>query len=236
MANHNFEFKDSYSEEDVWKAVDDAEFYERYQVTKKNCPDIEIYRKRVFKYEEELLKELTSIGKIANQTDIPEEFLDFWIIYNHGDNDFDGVFDDINYQLAEEYQTAIRDGLEEYSRRIHQKDGIPVITEMINKEINRSCKYLTDKKKYSDVVRHFVAFESAKRRNDFDSEFQKILNYFNEDLSHVYLGTTDGALKFLNEIKFDENIDEVTEENFNKTWWNGDVSITRVMGNKIIQV
>ncbi len=235
MANHNFNFKDSYTEEEVWKAVDDG-FDVRYEIWKKQYPDINQCRKRLFKFEEDYLKDKTGIGKIANSTDIPEKFSDFWIIYLHNDNDFSTKFDDINRDLIEEYQTAIKNGLEEYSNKIYYKEGNPNLIDLIQKKIEFNCKYLLDKKKYSDVVRHYVAFETAKERNDFDKGFQSILTYFVEELDNIYLGNTEGALKFLNKIKFDESVDIVTVDNFNKMWWNGDVSITRVVGDKIIQV
>ena len=48
----------------------------------------------------------------------------------------------------------------------------------------------------------------------------------------MYIGTTEDALKFLNEIKYEE--ENITEENFNKTWWNGDVSIIHIKNGNII--
>jgi hypothetical protein len=39
MANHNFNFKDSYTEGEVWKAVDDG-FDVRHEIWKKQYPDI----------------------------------------------------------------------------------------------------------------------------------------------------------------------------------------------------
>lgn len=242
MANHNFNFKETYTEEEKQNFINNV--INRYN--QQLCFNInENFIKEAKHIAEKMLKEDMDISKMANETDIPEEFNDLWLIYSHSDNDFSLYFNDINRKLALDYLENIKNSLYNfcYIKYYSKKEECETLTETIKTYLYDDCKFLTNIETYYNIVRYYVAIEAAKRdcnNKGFENEFNHILKYFsinNEEIKKsLYIGKTEEALEFLNNIKFDNSVNEVTEENFNKIWWNGDVSITHIKNGTITQI
>lgn len=246
MANHNFKFKEKYTKKEINEMIKKSlinekekygDFYINIGMSK------EEYYKRLEDREIGIINDRLETNQIANTIDIPEEYCDLWLIYSHHDNDFGDYFNEINYRLAKEFVNVLKNSIlniafyEQYNRKHNDNIEIANLSEEIKRGLERECKFLNDLQSYDNIVRYYVAYESAKRNinnQNFHEEFNHILNYFShENLEkNMYIGTTEDALKFLNEIKYEE--ENITEENFNKTWWNGDVSIIHIKNGNII--
>ena len=242
MANHNFNFKSTITEDEIWEIIRENLKNERnYSHLRLFSDNEEDFLQGIFNFESDYQKNLVEVNKIANNLDIPEEFCDVWLIYNYGDNDFSSYFGDILGELAEDFASSIKSGLKDYAHKIYLDANYnkETLCESVKKQISYNCRFLTDKNHFINTIRYYVAFESARDSNrensDFKEEFDHILDYFQEEPNDVFIGDTEGAMKFLNKIKFDDDIYEVTPENFQKVWWNGDVSIVRIHYGRITQ-
>ena len=241
MANHNFNFKSTITEDEIWEIIRENLKNERnYSCLRQFSTNDEDFLQETYDFEYDYQKNLVEVNKIANNLDIPEDFCDVWLIYNYGDNDFSSYFGDILRELAEDFASSIESGLKDYAHRVYLDANYSkeTLCESMKKHISYNCRFLTDKDHFINTIRYYVAFESARdcRENiNFKEKFDHILDYFKEEPNDVFIGNTEGAMKFLNKIKFDNDIDEVTPENFQKVWWNGDVSIVRIYNGQISQ-
>lgn len=232
MSNHTFNFAEVRTNEEY-----EYELQRNLELLKDlslSFSDEEIKQLAV-KNTDKWFKMKDEVAKIAREIDIPEEYTDVWLIYEHYDNDFAFYFDKINWEIAKKFVSYLKNSIQSVAfERYHGIDSNDV-SPRIERDIKRGCKSLLNEEHYIDMMKHGVAFEAACvdcNNKGFHDTFESTLEYFSHSKGKIYVGRKNEALAHLTKIKFDK-VDEVTEENFNKMWWNGDVSIIHIKNGEI---
>lgn len=238
MANHNFKFK---------KETSDNEYHDLLEKNVELLKELPIQQT-----EEEILALATTavnkwfesqnkIDSIAEEIDIPNEYGDIWLICAHYDNDFSSYFDDANLKIAKDFVQCLKDAIRTVA--LHKVHGLLLedlsssLVRQIHHDLERSYKMLINDEHYIQTMRYSCALNSAIRdcnNNGFKYTFERILNYFDNLKAKVFINQKESALAYLSEIKLESNVNEVTENNFNLIWWNGEVSIIHVKNGEII--
>lgn len=244
MANHNFHFKETLTEDDIHREFKNQYSDEALDRLIRNNPSINTREEAVnfgMKVITTMLTSDTNAHILANKTDIPEQFNDLWLIYRFGDTDFASAFYEENLELAERVCEEIENELLSYCKSFKIRQNNPNFRSF--EEDLQQCLdhlgFVFNPKRYCDIIRYRVAVEcamQARKSEDFGYAFAHYLDYFNDnDLEEkVYVGGVEGALEFLNKWKTDTVQETITVDNFLEIWW-GDSGITaaRVHGGEI---
>ena len=238
MANHNFNFKHTPSDEEYGAMLEhQISLLESFQLRETSEDKVLSMAK---KNTDNWFSALKHIDEIANTLDIPEEFTDVWLICQHNDNDFASHFDNANNKLAKEFVNCLKDSIRSVAFEIHHglfdEDLSDTVASKVYRELERNYKAFTDEEHYKSTMRYSCALGSAIQdcnNRGFKTTFDNTLEYFDNIKAKVFINRKNEALSYLTSIKFDNHVDEVTEDNFHEMWWNGDVSIVHIKNGEI---
>lgn len=238
MANHNFNFKSTPSDEE-YDAILEIQISRLKSLQLEETSEDKILS-RAKKITDNWFSKLKHIDEIANTLDIPEEFTDVWLICQHNDNDFASHFDNANNKLAKEFVNCLKNSIRTVAFEIHHglfdEEISDTVASKVYRELERNYKAFTDEEHYKSTMRYSCALGSAIQdcnNRGFKTTFDNTLEYFDNIRAKVFINRKNEALSYLTSIKFDNHVDEVTEENFHEMWWNGDVSIVHIKNGEI---
>lgn len=243
MANHNFHFKEILTEEDIHREFKKQYSDEELDRLVRDNPLINTREEAVnfgMRVITAWLTSDTDAHILANKTDIPEQFNDLWLIYRYRDTDFSSAFYEENLELAERVCEEIESELLSYCKgfKIHHNNSNFRSFEEDLQQCLDNLGFVFNPKRYSDIIKYRVAVECAMQAGkdeDFGDAFAHYLDYFNDDddlEKWVYVGGVEGALKFLNKWKTNDQ-ETITADNFLEMWWDEGITIARIHGGEI---
>ena len=235
-----YKYKDQFTEEDI-----QADIERRKQDELDRDLPIKLKNEDIRKLSEDWFKLESKVNSLANSMDVPEKYWDFWFAYGHFDNDFDRYFEEIADELAETFVRKMKGAVSSYAWYTHDKKEGEEITypastleKYMDDVFERDLRVFRDEDTLEKAIRTSVALKTAIADvNDqgFDKEFSNILDYFKpipDHRDHCYLGK-ERVFQLLNKAQCEPERIIVTPENYKNCWWNGDIMVCHISGEKI---
>ena len=238
-----FKYKDKFTEEEIKADAKRKEEEDKRKYGDK-IPRL-LTGKDYLRLSKEWFKLETTVNSYANSMDVPEKYWDFWFAYGHFDNDFDGYFAEAARELSEQYTTEMRSAVLNYAwHTYNKKEGeeitypAPTLEKYLDDVFERELRAFRDEDTLEKIIRTSVALKAGIKdvnNQSFDKEFNNILNYFKpgtDGREHCYIGKKR-VFEFLNEVQYNSEKIKITPENYKNCWWNGDVMVCHISGEKV---
>ena len=197
-----------------------------------------------------IIKEYEETADIANSIDIPEKYSNYWFLWYYGDNDFSSASELAVKYVANQYVDLLKQDLhnlagtvwtyQDYQKKNEDtkkrlKKDLDHMKESIDKrELDRLSSsfnifFKSDLKPFYNSLLYLTTTYSSTFRptgDEFDEGFNHTLNYLRH--SKVIVGK-ENILEFLTNLIGKP----VTEENLDKTWYDSEIVLCRIIEGEI---